>query len=151
MLEQMLHQGYLDFQEPELGRLLGIMKAKPTIVAISLDRPAVMPEIAEAAAGILGLFGVSDEIVLEAVFGRFNPTGKLPFELPSSMEAVRNQHEDVPYDSENPIFPFGFGLSYEDLAGHTTDEAGAGEEAPKTPTEGRAQVQAPSSRRISTT
>jgi beta-glucosidase len=32
--------------------------------------------------------------------------------MPSSMEAVRNQKEDVPYDSENPLFPFGFGLSY---------------------------------------
>jgi beta-glucosidase len=30
----------------------------------------------------------------------------------SLMTAVRNQKEDVPYDSENPLFPFGFGLSY---------------------------------------
>jgi beta-glucosidase len=29
------------------------------------------------------------------------------------MEAVRNQKEDVPYDSENPLYPYGFGLSYE--------------------------------------
>jgi len=28
------------------------------------------------------------------------------------MEAVKKQKEDVPYDSENPIFPFGHGLSY---------------------------------------
>jgi beta-glucosidase len=126
----MLHQGYLDFQEPELGRLLAIMKAKPTVVAINLDRPAVIPEIAAEAAGLLGLFGVSDEIVLEAVFGRFNPTGKLPFELPSSMEAVRNQHEDVPYDSKDPVFPFGFGLSYEDPAGGADDPASDGEADP---------------------
>jgi hypothetical protein len=38
--------------------------------------------------------------------------GKLPFEFPSSMEAVKNQKADVPYDSENPLAPFGFGLSY---------------------------------------
>jgi len=50
--------------------------------------------------------------LLDVVFGKFNPTGKLPFELPSSMEAVRKQKEDVPYDSENPLFEFGFGLSY---------------------------------------
>jgi len=30
------------------------------------------------------------------------------------MEAVRNQKEDVPFDSENPLFRFGFGLSYSD-------------------------------------
>ena len=47
------------------------------------------------------------------MFGRFKPVGKLPFELPSSMEAVRKQLEDVPFDTENLRFEFGFGLSYE--------------------------------------
>jgi beta-glucosidase len=28
------------------------------------------------------------------------------------MEAVEKQLEDVPYDSENPLFPYGYGLSY---------------------------------------
>ena len=55
---------------------------------------------------------ILDEPLLEVIFGRFNPVGKLPFELPSSMEAVRTQLEDVPFDSENPLFPYGFGLSY---------------------------------------
>jgi beta-glucosidase len=40
------------------------------------------------------------------------PTGKLPFEMPSSMEAVRAQLEDVPNDSKNPLFPIGSGLGY---------------------------------------
>ncbi|MFT5168779.1 MAG: hypothetical protein ACI8P3_004024 [Saprospiraceae bacterium] len=26
--------------------------------------------------------------------------------------AVENQKEDVPYDSENPLYSFGFGLGY---------------------------------------
>jgi beta-glucosidase len=30
------------------------------------------------------------------------------------MEAVTKQKEDLPYDSENPVFPFGFGLTYEE-------------------------------------
>ncbi|GAH61218.1 unnamed protein product [marine sediment metagenome] len=38
----------------------------------------------------------------------------MPFELPSSMEAVKNQNEDVPYDSKDPLFPFGFGLTFDD-------------------------------------
>ena len=69
-------------------------------------------EIAEKSAGLLAEFGASDAAVLDVLFGRFKPTGKLPFELPSSMEAVRNQKEDLPYDSANPLFPFGHGLSY---------------------------------------
>lgn len=53
--------------------------------------------------------------ILDVIFGKFNPSGKLPFELPSSMEAVRKQMSDVPYDSENPLFPFGHGLSYSEM------------------------------------
>jgi beta-glucosidase len=30
------------------------------------------------------------------------------------MIAVENQLEDIPYDSENPLFPYGFGLTYKD-------------------------------------
>jgi beta-glucosidase len=50
--------------------------------------------------------------LLDVIFGKINPSAKLPFEMPSSMEAVRLQKEDVPYDSGNPLFPYGFGLSY---------------------------------------
>ena len=50
--------------------------------------------------------------MLEVLFGKTSPEGRLPFELPSSMDAVRNQLADVPYDSENPLYRFGFGLSY---------------------------------------
>ena len=53
----------------------------------------------------------SDAALLDVIFGKAKPEGKLPFELPSSMEAVRKQKEDVPYDSEKPLYKFGFGLS----------------------------------------
>jgi beta-glucosidase len=88
------------------------MAGIPTIVAIYLDRPAVIPEIAERSAGLIADFGAGDTVIFDAIFGRFNPSGKLPFELPSSMEAVRRQKPDLPYDSEDPLFPFGHGLSY---------------------------------------
>ena len=112
MLEGLFHQGDLDFKGDELERILSITRALPTIVDIYLDRPAVIPEIAESAAGILANFGASDEVILDAVFGRFEPSGRLPFEMPSSMQAVHEQLEDVPYDSADPLFPFGFGLTY---------------------------------------
>jgi len=49
---------------------------------------------------------------LDVIFGKAKPGGHLPFELPSSMEAVKNQKEDVPYDSKDPLYKFGSGLSY---------------------------------------
>jgi beta-glucosidase len=111
-LEAMFHAGDLDFKEPELSRILGILGSVPTIVCIELDRPAVIPEIAEQCAALLADFGASDAALLDVVFGKHAPTGNLPFELPASMEAVRNQLSDVPYDSANPVFPFGHGLRY---------------------------------------
>jgi beta-glucosidase len=112
-IENFFHQGDMDFKEPELSRIMDIMDRKPTVVSIHLDRPAVIPEIAENSVGLFGEFGASDDAVLDIIFGKHNPTAILPFELPSSMEAVEAQYEDVSYDSKDPVFPFGHGLSYE--------------------------------------
>ena len=112
MMEGFFHAGDLDFKEPEKTRILNILNQVPTIVDIYLERPAVIPEIAEKCAALLGNFGANDEAVLDIVFGKFEPQGKLPFELPSSMDAVRKQKEDLPHDSENPLFLFGHGLCY---------------------------------------
>ena len=112
VIEKMFHQGDLDFKEPELSRIVEIMQQKPTVVCIYLDRPAVIPEISENAAGLLCDFGAFDDAVLDVIFGKFNPSGRLPFELPLSMEAVESQMEDVPFDSELPLYEFGFGLTY---------------------------------------
>ena len=107
-----MHHGDLDFEGDAKARILALLQAVPTVVVLYLDRPAVVPEINAAAKGLLGEYGASDEAVLDVIFGRASPQGKLPFELPSSMEAVRKQKPDVPYDSEQPLYPFGFGLSY---------------------------------------
>jgi beta-glucosidase len=111
-LENLFHAGSLSFPDAERARILRILERIPTVVAIHLDRPAVIPEIAGESAALLGTFGAGDRAVLDIVFGRAAPTARLPFEMPSSMEAVRRQKEDVPYDSENPLFPFGHGLTY---------------------------------------
>ena len=111
-LENFFHAGDLDFKEPERSRILGIMAQVPTIVDIYLERAAVIPEIAEASAGLLANFGANDAAALDIIFGRFQPNAKLPFELPSSMEAVRAQRSDVPGDSADPLYAYGFGLSY---------------------------------------
>jgi beta-glucosidase len=112
-LERVFHQGDLDFEEKDLARILRVLHAVPTIVDIYLDRGAVIPEISEQCAALLASFNVTDDVILDVVFGNYNPTGKLPIEMPRSMEAVRAQKEDLPYDSEDPLYPFGHGLTYE--------------------------------------
>ncbi|MCB0544106.1 MAG: glycoside hydrolase family 3 C-terminal domain-containing protein [Lewinellaceae bacterium] len=106
------HHGDLDFKGAEKDSILQLLAAVPTIVDIYLDRPAVIPEINANARALLANYGASDAALLDIIFGKAKPGGKLPFELPSSMEAVRKQKEDVPHDSENPLYPFGAGLSY---------------------------------------
>jgi beta-glucosidase len=56
------------------------------------------------------MFGASDAAVLDILYGRVRAEGRLPFELPSSMAAVREQLPDVPGDSRDPAFRFGHGL-----------------------------------------
>jgi len=111
-LERFFHAGDLAFKPDELRRILDVLAKVPTIVDIYLDRPAVIPEIAAQSAALLANFGASDAALLDVIFGRHAPSGKLPFELPSSVEAVQQQKSDLPYDSENPLFPFGYGLTY---------------------------------------
>ena len=108
------HHGDLDFKGQEKERILKLLTSVPTIVNIYLDRPAVIPDIADAAYAVIADYGTNDKSACEVVFGNSSPKGRLPFELPSSMNAVENQLTDVPYDSENPLFEFGYGLSYEE-------------------------------------
>jgi beta-glucosidase len=111
-LAQSFHHGDLDFKGEQKEEILALLQSVPTIVVINLDRPAVIPEISQQAVALLADFGASDGAVLDVIFGHFEPEGKLPFELPSSMTAVRSQKADIPYDSDAPLYPFGFGLSY---------------------------------------
>lgn len=112
MLEQFFHQGRLYYTDEEKTKMLELIHKKPTVVVANLERPAILTEINKASKALFVEFGTSDEVLVDLLFGAINPTAKLPFELPSSWEAVLNQLEDVPYDSKDPLYPFGFGLNY---------------------------------------
>ena len=79
---------------------------------MTIGRPAVIPEINDALGALVIDFEIEDRIMIEVLFGEYSPTGKLPLEIPSSTEAVENQYEDVPYDSKDPLYEFGYGLNY---------------------------------------
>ena len=106
------HHGDLDFKGKDKEEILSICNSVPTILNVYIDRPAVITEVDKVASATIADYGASDDAVLDVIFGKAKPQGKLPFELPSSMEAVYNQKEDVPYDSKDPLYKFGFGLRY---------------------------------------
>ena len=113
IFEKMIGGGPLDFSSKELSKLIPLIKSKPTIVIINLERPAIITEISNAAKAVIADFNSDNKIIMDLINGKFMPTGKLPVELPSSMEAVKNQIEDIPYDSKDPLFEFGHGLTYD--------------------------------------
>lgn len=111
-LEKIFHQGPLSYNKTEKDSIMSILKQKPSVITMYMDRPAVVPEITAEVEGYIAYFGACDEALLAVVTGEFKPQGKLPFEIPSSLQAVEKQKEDVPYDSKDPLFKFGYGLSY---------------------------------------
>ncbi|WP_240323387.1 MULTISPECIES: glycoside hydrolase family 3 protein [Amycolatopsis] len=108
--EAFFHQGRLDLPEDERAHLLELAATVPTVVDVFLDRPAVIPELAEHTAALVADFGATDDAVLDVVFGHARPEGRLPFELPRSMAAVEAHPEDLPGGTEDPVFPLGHGL-----------------------------------------
>ncbi|MFJ1754680.1 glycoside hydrolase family 3 N-terminal domain-containing protein [Kitasatospora sp. NPDC088134] len=108
--ESLFHSGRLDFTRSELADILRVLDTVPTVVLINLERPAVLPEIAERAHALIADYGAEDEALLDAVFGLARPEGRLPFELPRSMAAVEASRPDVPNDTADPVFPHGHGL-----------------------------------------
>ena len=91
ILQRLFNHGSLAFSEKEEARLLKIIQSKPTITVINLQRPAVIPAINQYSKALIADFSSKDNVILDLIMGKFKPSGKLPFELPSPP-----QQHDVP-------------------------------------------------------
>lgn len=112
--ESFFHAGSLEFNEDEKARQSKIFSTVPqVIVDIYADRPPVVPEIIQMASAVFLSYGSSSDAFLDVALGNYQPEGKLPFDLPSSMEAVQQSRSDTPYDTHDPLFRFGHGLRYD--------------------------------------
>ena len=108
------HEGRLAFTEKDAAyaELLRVSSKVPTVFLTTLERPLILTNVRPHATALLGDFGIEDEPLLALIAGKVFPGGRLPFELPSSVEAVKRQKSDLPHDSQSPLFPFGLGLHY---------------------------------------
>ncbi len=99
----------------------------PTIVVLVNGRPLAIPWIAEHVPAILEAWLPGEEggpAIADALFGDANPGGKLPMTFPRSVGQVpiyyghrpsggRSHWKTTYVDLSNePLFPFGYGLSY---------------------------------------
>lgn len=112
--EAFFHAGSLEYSRNETERLSAIFEKVPTtIVDMYLDRPGVLTDISEGASALIVNYGSGEDAALDVLFGHTAPEGRLPFDLPRSMQAVERSREDVPFDTEDPLFRFGHGLKYQ--------------------------------------
>ncbi len=109
-LEAWFHQGSLEFAPGLVYRLQQIAASCPLVLVVNLDRPAILTPFVGHAAAIVADYGSSARAVLDGLTGRVAPRGRLPIEIPRSMDAVRASREDVPSDTGDPVFPVHFGL-----------------------------------------
>jgi beta-glucosidase len=84
----------------------------PVLVVVNMDRPAILTEFIDSVAAVVVGFSVNDRAVMDVVFGKHAPTGKLPYNLPHDMPSVMANAEDASHDIAQPLFPFGYGLTY---------------------------------------
>jgi beta-glucosidase len=114
--------------QKELLQLAGKL-GKPLILVLAEGRPRLFTEAANLPAAILlapqpGTKG--GEAIAEALFGKFNPSGKLAFQYPAYANALVPHDAPVtdvlPESNEEknllckPLYPFGHGLSYTDFS-----------------------------------
>lgn len=108
--ENFFHAGSLEFPEDVIEHLRDLAAVLPVITDVFLDRPAILGPILESSAALTANWGASDSALLDVLTGKCPARGKLPFDLPRSMDAVQQSRPDVPFDTADPLFPYGFGL-----------------------------------------
>ena len=109
----MQHEGDLGFRNgnAEFEEIKRITAAVPTVVTVYLDRPAILTELRNRGVALVANFGVSDAALLDVLTGVARPEGRLPFELPSSMDEVEAQRSDLPHDTAHPLYRIGYGTT----------------------------------------
>lgn len=100
-----------------------IKTGKPVVVYLMNGRPLSIVKIKEEASAILEGWYIGEETgngVANVLFGKVNPSGKLPISFPRSAGHLPSYYNKKPsalvnryvLEKNEPLFPFGYGLSY---------------------------------------
>ena len=94
---------------------------KPIIVVLTGGSPVAIPEVHELADAILYVWYPGEQggvAVADVIFGDVSPAGRLPLTFPKSTDQLP-PYDDYSmvgrtyrYMTAEPLYPFGFGLSY---------------------------------------
>jgi beta-glucosidase len=119
----------LDLSGGQLALVQAIHATGVSVVVVLVNgRPQSIPWVAEHVPALVEAWRPGEEggtAVAEVLFGDVNPSGKLNFTIPRSVGQLPayyyrkvRQYNGRKYTDEasNPLFPFGFGLSYTEFA-----------------------------------
>ena len=94
---------------------------KPVIVIITGGSPMNLTEVHELADAVLLAWYPGEEggnAIADIIFGKASPSGKLPITFPKSLDQLPSYKDysmkgrTYRYMTNEPMYPFGFGLSY---------------------------------------
>ncbi len=94
---------------------------KPIVLVLTGGSPVCTPELSEIADAIIFVWYPGQEggrAVADALFGDVNPSGRLAITFPKSVDQLPTfddysmKGRTYRYMTEEPLYPFGFGLSY---------------------------------------
>ena len=101
------------FLSTEDMSVIGKMKSAgmPFIIVLISGRPLIINEVLSQCDAFMAAWlpGTEGQGVADVLFGNYKPTGKLSCSWPKQMSQVPTNVGDAGYD---PLFPYGFGLSY---------------------------------------
>jgi beta-glucosidase len=111
----------LSGEQNELAQAMFAL-GKPVVVVLINGQPLSIPEVVEKANGVIEAWYAGQEggtALADVLFGDANPGGKLPVtvardvgQLPYFYNQKPSAHRGYHFESKEPLFPFGFGLSY---------------------------------------
>jgi beta-glucosidase len=109
-------------QQNQLIRDL-IKTGKPVIVVLVNSRPLAVGEVTKNAAALIEAWepgNLGGKALAEIIYGKVNPSGKLPMSIPRSTGQIPTYYNVKPSNyfhkyietTSSPLYDFGFGLSY---------------------------------------
>ncbi len=102
----------LALDKKDLAAITRIRKAGvPVVVIIVSGRPLIITDELDKWSGLIAAWlpGSEGKGVTDVIFGDYNPTGRLSVSWPRTMEQIPINFGDNDY---NPLFEYGYGLSY---------------------------------------
>jgi beta-glucosidase len=100
---------------PDVPVLQAVRSAGVPVIAVLLSgRPLIIEPYLDLADAWVAAWlpGSEANALADVLFGRYPPTGKLGHSWPKTMSQIPINVGDADYETDPPLYPFGYGLSY---------------------------------------